>query len=187
MATVTGMTAEAVQAITNGVIENATIDVNGHLILTKHDGSTVDAGSALATVPAASTTVAGIVELADNTETSGGTDATRAVTPAGLESVLSVIMTSLDNKQPGNTNLTEIANITPADNDIIQQIAGIWVNRTLTQLASSMSAPLNGKGFVGGAVYNGTDYSVNAVDPFIYVGPTDPGNVANGSVWFQTS
>lgn len=37
---------------------------------------------------AASTTVAGNVELADNTETAAGTDATRAVTPAGLASAM---------------------------------------------------------------------------------------------------
>lgn len=40
-----------------------------------------------ATPPAASTTVSGIVELADTTETTTGTDAVRAVTPAGLKAV----------------------------------------------------------------------------------------------------
>ena len=39
--------------------------------------------------PAATDTVAGIVELATNAETQTGTDATRAVTPAGLQSKLS--------------------------------------------------------------------------------------------------
>jgi hypothetical protein len=37
---------------------------------------------------AASTTVAGFVELADNTETAAGTDTDRAVTPAGLASAM---------------------------------------------------------------------------------------------------
>lgn len=187
MATVTGMTAAAMQAIADGVIENASIDVNGHLILTKHDGTTVDAGSALVAVAAATTAVAGIVELADNTETSTGTDSTRAVTPAGLASVLSVMMTSIDGKQPASNELTAIADLIPADNDIIQRISGAWANRTPTQLASSLSTPLNTAGFVGAAVYNGTNYSVNATNPFIYIGSVDPGAVANGSVWFQTS
>jgi hypothetical protein len=39
--------------------------------------------------PAATDTVAGVVELATNAETQAGTDATRAVTPAGLQSKLS--------------------------------------------------------------------------------------------------
>ena len=42
-----------------------------------------------ASAPPASTTVAGIVELATNAETQTGTDATTAVTPAGLQSKLS--------------------------------------------------------------------------------------------------
>jgi len=39
--------------------------------------------------PAATDTVAGVVELATNAETQAGTDATRAVTPAGLQSKVS--------------------------------------------------------------------------------------------------
>lgn len=42
----------------------------------------------LQTMPVASTTVAGIVELATLTETRTGTDSTRAVTPAGLKGIM---------------------------------------------------------------------------------------------------
>lgn len=45
MATVTGYTAEHMQEIEDATIVSAAIDGSGHLILTKHDGSTVDAGA----------------------------------------------------------------------------------------------------------------------------------------------
>jgi len=42
---VTGLTAAAMQAIIDGSIVSGSVNGSGHLILTKHDGSTVDAGS----------------------------------------------------------------------------------------------------------------------------------------------
>lgn len=60
------------------------IDGSGHLILERHDGSTIDAGSALLAVPDATTTNTGVLELATQAEVNTGTDAIRAVTPATL-------------------------------------------------------------------------------------------------------
>lgn len=45
MATVNGLTAEAMQEIVDQTIVDAEVDGSYHLILTKHDGSTVDAGN----------------------------------------------------------------------------------------------------------------------------------------------
>ncbi|HHK0538151.1 TPA: hypothetical protein ACQQIX_006040 [Pseudomonas aeruginosa] len=64
------------------------------------------------TPPDASTTVKGIVELATSTETQGGTDAAKAVTPAGLASVLS-------GKQDADATLTSLAALTVAANKLI--------------------------------------------------------------------
>ncbi|HBO3938723.1 TPA: hypothetical protein L4T48_002269 [Pseudomonas aeruginosa] len=64
------------------------------------------------TPPDASTTVKGIVELATSTETQGGTDAAKAVTPAGLASVLS-------GKQDADATLTALAALTVAANELI--------------------------------------------------------------------
>lgn len=64
------------------------------------------------TPPDASTTVKGIVELATSTETQGGTDAAKAVTPAGLASVLS-------GKQDADATLTALAALTVAANKLI--------------------------------------------------------------------
>jgi hypothetical protein len=62
------------------MVTGAHFDSAGHLILTKYDGTTADGGL----VTASSTTQSGVVELATSTETITGTDAVRAVTPAGL-------------------------------------------------------------------------------------------------------
>lgn len=85
MATVTGLTAERMLEIEAGSVVDGDINGSGHLILTKHDGSTIDAGSALVAVPDASATAKGVVELATTAEVTTGTDTTRAITPAGLK------------------------------------------------------------------------------------------------------
>lgn len=84
MATVTGLTADRMLAIEAATVVSGAIDGFGHLILTKHDGSTVDAGDIPSAVPAATETVSGKVELATTAEALSGTDTTKAVTPAGL-------------------------------------------------------------------------------------------------------
>lgn len=83
MATVTGMTAAAMQAIRDGTVVSAAFDSANHLILTKYDGTQIDGG----TISAATTAASGQVELATSAETQAGTDSTRAVTPAGLASL----------------------------------------------------------------------------------------------------
>lgn len=88
MATVTGMTAAAINALVDGLVASAEFDVSGHLILTLHDSSTIDAGSPTFTVPDATTSVKGIVELATTAETTALSDTVRAVTPGGLSTVM---------------------------------------------------------------------------------------------------
>lgn len=83
MATVTGMTAAAMIAIRDGTVVSAHFDSANHLILTKYDGTTVDAGA----LGGATTTLAGAVELATSAETQTGTATNLAVTPAGLASL----------------------------------------------------------------------------------------------------
>jgi hypothetical protein len=45
MATITGLTAAAMQAIVDGTVVSGSVNGSGHLILTLHDGSTIDAGN----------------------------------------------------------------------------------------------------------------------------------------------
>lgn len=89
MATVTGLTAARMLEIEAATVVGGAIDGSGHMVLTKHDGSTVDMGSIPATFPVSSDTVKGIVELATSAETIAGTDGTLAVTPNGLASLTS--------------------------------------------------------------------------------------------------
>lgn len=80
MATVTGMTAAAMEAIQNATVVSGVIDPDGHLTLTQFDGTVLDAGY----FPPADTSTSGFVELATLGETNALTDGTRAVTPASL-------------------------------------------------------------------------------------------------------
>lgn len=61
-----------------------------------------------ATFPPASTTAAGIVELATNAETAAGTDATLAVTPAGLQSKVTDSVSSSSATTIASSNAVKI-------------------------------------------------------------------------------
>lgn len=87
MATVESMTLSRLLDLEADTVIGGHINGSGHLILEQHDASTIDAGYMLASVPDASLTVKGIVELATLAETTLMTDATRAVTPAGLSEI----------------------------------------------------------------------------------------------------
>lgn len=85
MASVILFDAARMQAIEDGTVVSGLVDGFGHLILTHHDASTVDAGKVTAdNLADADTTTKGIVELATSAETETGTDTVRAVTPKGL-------------------------------------------------------------------------------------------------------
>lgn len=98
MATVTGLTAARMLAIEAATVVGGTIDGFGHLILSKHDGSTVDAGDLVGAIGAATETMQGTVELATNQEVADGTDTQRAVTPAALASIPGVKILTQNSK-----------------------------------------------------------------------------------------
>lgn len=106
MATITGMTADAMIAIRDATIVDGDYDTANHLILTKYDETQVDAGAPLS----ATTVLPGIVELATAAEVFTATDAVRAVTPATLASVRvlasnSVVETALPSVYPIGTSV----------------------------------------------------------------------------------
>src|SRR3982751_3361960 len=88
MATAVVMSADATNAALDDLIETGAFDGSGDLILTTRGGANVNAGSPILVIPDADTTTKGIVELATTAETTAGTDAVRAVTPAGLDATL---------------------------------------------------------------------------------------------------
>lgn len=80
MATVTGITSARADAIEAEIPVSGAFSVTNHLIVTKNDTSTEDFGAPLA----ATTALAGIVELATSADTIIGTATGTAVTPKGL-------------------------------------------------------------------------------------------------------
>lgn len=133
MATVIVATAAKVQEVENNSIVSAEIDGSGHLIITNGAGDDTDVGPVTGDTPDASETVKGILELATEAEVIAGTDTFRAVTPQLLKG-------RLDLKQPVDDDLTTIAAISPSDDDIIQRKSGLWVKRSMAQLATDLIA-----------------------------------------------
>jgi hypothetical protein len=171
-------------AIEASCVVGGTIDESGHLILTKHDDSTIDAGAILGEIPNSSTTVRGVVQLATGDETTAGTNNTKVVTPLGLQSAIGTLIDAVNTGlQPKDADLTTIAGLTPANNDVIQRKAGAWINRTMVQLLADLVAV----GAQTNEIYDGTTYGL-AGGSITYIGDTDPGgSAADGSVWFDTS
>lgn len=179
MATVTGLTAAAITALVNGLVASAAFDGSNHLILTLHNGSTIDAGTPTFTMPDASTTTKGAVELATSAETSALTDTVRAVTPGGLSALMDTKSDSTHTHafiaitgDVANSQLAQMATMTvkanntgstadPTDisvTDLWTMLTGGWQTWSLT-LAGDTSNPTLGAGssLVGQyRIYNNT-------------------------------
>lgn len=87
MAKIQVFTAARSAAIEAASIVSGVINSSGRLILSRNDGTTIDAGAVLGTVPLANTGVAGLVALATGAEAIAGTDSAKAVTPNALAAV----------------------------------------------------------------------------------------------------
>lgn len=126
MATVTGLTAARMQEIIDSTIESGYIDGSGHLILVTYDDTEIDAGDVLATVPDASETVKGIVELATTAEATAGVDTSRAVTPAGLAAAVGTLVPDASTTVKGKVELATTAEAaTGTDTDRAVTPAGL--------------------------------------------------------------
>lgn len=58
----------------------------------------------------------------------------------GTLSAQTDLQSALDGKQSIDADLTAIAGLVPADDDLIQRKAGAWINRTIAQLATDLAA-----------------------------------------------
>ena len=123
MATVTGFTAARTLLIEDATIVDGDFDASNHLILVTQGGPTVDAG----TLPTASLTVSGVVELATTGETTTGTDAVRATTPAGVAAAISAaaVPTATDTVQGKVELATDAETITGTDTARATTPAGV--------------------------------------------------------------
>lgn len=98
--------------IENASIVDGYINGDGRLILIRHDGGEVDAGSALPSIPDASDILKGAVELATTAETITGTDSSRAVTPAGLSSVVTPLNSRISALEAGGGSYLQATPLT---------------------------------------------------------------------------
>lgn len=105
MATVQSMSLDRLLSLEADTVIGGHIDGSGNLILEQHDGSTIDAGSALAAIPDASETVKGKVELATNAEATAGSSTTHAVTPAGLAAAVGTLVPDASTTVKGKVEL----------------------------------------------------------------------------------
>lgn len=211
MGSVTVYSIAKMEELLDAGVVGATI-TSGHLILEMRDGSTEDVGAVASGIVDASSTAKGIVELATDTETITGTDTARAVTPFGLAALTALdtrkglvelatsgeattgtdtsravtpagVKAVADTKQPLDSDLTAIAALAKTNDNIMQVKSGVWVERTMAQLATDLAATNE---FPDTMLHNGTAY-VDQDGTDVYIGPTDPGAVSNGSVWFDTT
>jgi hypothetical protein len=130
MATVTVRTAAFVDARLDEDIVDGAFDLSGHLILTTRGGTDIDAGSPSFVVPDASDTVKGIVELATTAETSAGSDAVRAVTPAGLAGAISTVVPDSSTTVKGKVELATSTETTTGT-DTVRAVTPAGLNAAL--------------------------------------------------------
>lgn len=215
MPIITSLTQDAIMDIVNDLVKTVAIDGSGDMTATTNDGTVVAIGSVVSSIPTATTSAAGVVELATNAKTEAGTDAASAVTPASLAAALALILSTttvaglikiattaqvttgtdtttaitpaqLATKQASSAVLTTLAAITPTASDVMQYEGTAWTHRSPSQLATDLVAAAP---IVEGKVYSGSAWG-SATGAITYVGSVDPtasGAVANGSIWFDTS
>lgn len=112
MATVQSMTLDRLLQLEADTVIGGHIDGSGNLILEQHDGSEINAGSALIAVPDATETVKGKVELATTAEATAGTDTERVVTPAGLAAAVGTLVPDATTAVKGKVELATTAETT---------------------------------------------------------------------------
>ncbi len=108
-------------------------------------------------------------------------------TPAGdiaATDVQAAIEELDDEKQPLDADLTQIAGLSPVNDDILQRKSAVWVNRTMAQLAADLTtlAPLASPAFTGNPTAPTPSVSDNdtsiATTAFVM---TQRGDIASGA------
>jgi hypothetical protein len=138
------------------------LDIGSTPALLKVYKDSTDTWVGATTVYAASTTQAGIVELATDAETQTGSDALRAVTPASLQSKLS--------SSAASTSTTTIANSAAVKTakdaaDAAQTTANAALPRTGGNITGNLEIGTTGSLSFEGATADGFETTIAVVDP----------------------
>lgn len=151
MASVTVYSSDKVDTLIAPTVVGVNL-ANSRLGLTLQDESTVDVGPLITSLPAASTTVEGVVELATDTETIAGTDTTRAVTPFGLNALTAsttrkgIVELATDAETATGTDTTRA--VTPAN------ITSLGIGTRLTALEGIQVSRLTASSFTQTTAYS---------------------------------
>ena len=122
MATVVGMTAEAIQAITNALVQTGEVLPDGTIVLITLDGTQLPIGNI--SVDPALAEIANLVPVND--------DMIQQKAGAWTNRTMDQVLTDL------GTDIHTIEGLVPANDDILQRKAGAWANRTIAQLVTDL-------------------------------------------------
>lgn len=122
MATVVGMTADAINAITNGLVQTGEILPDGTVVLITLDGTQLPIGN-ISVDP-------GLAEIANLTPADN--DMIQQKAGSWTNRTMDQVLADL------GSDIHTIEGLTPANDDVLQRKAGAWVNRTIAQLVSDI-------------------------------------------------
>lgn len=124
MAEVIGMTAEAINALTNALVETGEVQEDGTIVLITHNGTRLPIGN-IAVDPALGQ-IANLVPAND--------DMIQQKAGVWTNRTMAQVLADL------GSDINTIEGLTPANDDILQRKAGAWANRTIAQLMADIKA-----------------------------------------------
>lgn len=89
---------------------------------------------------------------------------------AAVNTLTDTLTTGLAGKQASDADLTAIAGLSPANDDVIQRKSGAWTNRTIAQLKTDLALGGGGLGDLGGLV---TDWGFSVGYDVVNLGDED--------------
>jgi hypothetical protein len=122
MAEVIGMTAEAINAITNALVQTGEVQDDGTIVLITLNGTRLPIGN-ISVDP----TLAQIANL-----TPAADDMIQQKAGVWTNRTMAQVLADLGN------DINTIENLVPANNDFLQRKAGVWANRTVAQVMTDL-------------------------------------------------
>lgn len=135
-------------------------DIGGGITALTGDVTASGTGSVAATIAAGAVTNTKVASGIDAAKIADGTVSNAEFQYLG--GVTSDIQTQLNAKQASDQDLTDIAGLTPSNDDFLQRKAGAWANRTVSQVKTDLGVPTYAR-YVALLTQTGTDAPVATV------------------------